>query len=156
VGCSSSDEPTNPNGNLIHGTLTASVDGAAFSGTQRVTAALSSGGALAIYAIGTTATGTKAIQIDLGGVQAAGTINLNPAPAGASASYSESNTSSGITLSWLVTSVQGSGTVVITHLTSTHIMGTFSFSAPPGISAGAVGTKVVTAGAFSIALTNPE
>jgi hypothetical protein len=150
VGCGGGDPVTNQPG-LVDGTLTASVDGSSFSGDVRVTTS-HVGQAVDIFAIQGTATGSKAIRIMLTGVSGTGTFSVTIA--GASASYYEISSSTGLSDSWLANIVQGSGSVIISQLSSTHITGTFLFTAA-ALSGNASGTKTVTGGAFSIDLFIP-
>jgi len=53
--------------------------------------------------------------------------------------------------SWFTPGSGAAGTVTVTTLTATHIVGTFSFNAEP-LGGGATGTKVVTNGAFDLIL----
>jgi hypothetical protein len=146
----SNDGGTDPDDDdFIDGTLTASVDGVGFTANLRATAVYS-GNALTIDASQTTATGSKLIDLSVVNVTGPGTFTVTTA--GCSAVYGEIVNS--IATSWGANSFQGTGTVVITHLTSTHVMGTFSFVALPLLSG--TGQRTVTNGTFSIELSSPE
>ena len=91
-------------------------------------------------------TGDRSITITIRGVSKPGTYDL--AFSGNAGSYTELK--SDLTQSWLCTTNQGTGSVIITQLSSTRVVGTFSFSAPALITSGAVGTKIVTSGSFDV------
>jgi len=51
---------------------------------------------------------------------------------------------------WVASAVGGSGTVTVTTLDATHIVGTFAFSMTASPGTGATGTKSVTQGTFDV------
>ena len=122
------------------GRLTASIDGTAFSGTLAVTA-VRSGTALTISAVGSN---TRQLSLNLVGVSATGNIAIGAG----STSLGQFSSS---TQTWVSSLVGGSGTVVLTTLTTTRATGTFSFTAVPSASTGATGNKTVTNGTFDVA-----
>ena len=51
---------------------------------------------------------------------------------------------------WVASAVGGSGTITVTTLDATHVVGTFAFSMVANDGTGATGTKSITQGAFDI------
>ena len=51
---------------------------------------------------------------------------------------------------WVASAVGGSGTLTVTTLDATHIVGTFAFSMAPSDGTGATGTKSITQGTFDV------
>ena len=51
---------------------------------------------------------------------------------------------------WSASSAQGSGSIVVTTLTPTRVVGTFSFVLQPDVATGASGTRTVTEGRFDL------
>ena len=90
--------------------------------------------------------GLRSITITIRGVAETGTYDL--AQSGNAGGYAEARLDN--TQSWLCATSQGAGSVIITELSSTRIVGTFSFSAPALITSGAMGTKFVTSGSFDV------
>lgn len=121
------------------GRMTASIDGTAFSGTLAVQATRS-GTLLSISAVGSS---SRQLSLNLTGVTATGTIAIG------AGSTSMGQYSSG-TQTWVSSLAGGSGSVVLTTLTTTHATGTFSFTAIPSTSTGATGNKSVTSGTFDV------
>ena len=121
------------------GTVSASIDGTAFSGTLAVQA-VRSVNTINISAVGSN---TRQLSLNLVGVTTTGNV-----PIGAG-STSMGQYSVG-TQTWVSSLVGGSGTVVLTTLTTTRAVGTFTFTAIPSPSTGATGNKVVTTGAFDV------
>ena len=121
------------------GTMTASIDGTAFSGTLAVQATRS-GNLLSISAVGSN---TRQLSLNLVGVTAPATIAIG------AGSTSLGQYSTG-TQTWVSSLAGGSGSVVLTTLTSTHATGTFSFTAIPSTTTGATGNKAITNGTFDV------
>jgi hypothetical protein len=88
----------------------------------------------------------KSITIMVHGVDGIGSFQLDAS--GNAGSYVEADTVE--TRSWVVAPHAGSGSVVFTELSSTRVVGTFSFSADALISSGALGTRSVTSGTFDV------
>jgi len=132
---------TGPNGQT-NGDMTAKIDGSSFS-------------SVATYA---TRNATNAGTIvALSGAEADGTaLGFGFVDAGPG-TYTVSATSpTNATLiepgghAWVASVVGGSGSVTITTLDATHIVGTFAFSMAPSAGTGATGTRAVTQGAFDV------
>lgn len=121
------------------GIMTASIDGTAFSGTLAVQATRS-GNVISISAVGSN---TRQLSLNLVGVTATGNVAIGAGSASLG-QYSQG------TQTWVSSLVGGSGTVVLTTLSSTRAVGTFSFTAIPSPSTGATGNKSVTSGAFDV------
>jgi hypothetical protein len=126
------------------GDLSATIGASAFTATT-VFAGLEDR-AFTLSAIEENGEGQRSITITLRGVGEPGTYNL--AASGNAGSYVEAGED--VTLSWLCTTHQGEGSVVITELSSTRVVGTFSFAAPALITTGAMGTRVISSGAFDV------
>ena len=139
VSCRSSGAPP-----ITDGDLTATIGASEFNATT-VFAGFEDK-AFTMSAVDEGGDGPRSITLTIRGVARAGTFDL--ARSGNGGSYTESK--SDLTLSWLCATSQGTGSVIITELSSTRIVGTFSFSAPALITSGAVGTKIVTSGSFDV------
>ena len=142
IACGGSDNKgvTNPNPNKSAGTLSARIDGAAWTATAVsvgvntggliIAGASASGQGLAIGVSRTQGTGTQTFGSN---VSALGTLTIG-------------------TGSWSATGLQGiggTGSVTLTTLTSNRAAGTFTFTAKP-LAGGASGDRVVTQGAFDV------
>ncbi len=136
-GCSGSTDNNNGNGN---GSMTASIDGASWTGNL-ATAASYQGTVLGFA--GTN--GSYQINITLSGVNGTGTYTLGTGQLSI-ATVATVSTSPQV---WVTSSTGGTGSVVITSLTSSAVQGTFSFTAV-GSSGGATGNKAVTNGQFNV------
>jgi hypothetical protein len=125
----------------LHGTMTASIDGSAWTAIAITTATYSNG----VLAIGG-ADGSNPIRsIGLGLVTAGpGTFAIGALPGAANALVSI-----GIGPTWTANVIGGSGTITLTALSSTGATGSFSFTAVAA-AGGATGTHTVTSGAFNI------
>jgi len=149
AGCGSSTSPSGSSsssssgcgaGSVNKGTLTATINGVSFTATC-VTASFISPG-LAIGAtdgtqsvgVGAISTGPATLNMNNGGAN--GLVNLLP--------------TSGASWTANAGTVGSSGTLTLTRLDSTGAAGTFSFTAIATAGTGATGTKVVTAGTFSV------
>ncbi len=137
-GCSG-DSTGNNNGNG-NGDMSASIDGQSWTGTL-ATAASYQGTVLGFA--GTN--GSYQINITLTGVSGPGTYSLGSGQLSI-ATVATVSTSPQV---WITSSTGGTGSVVITSLTSSAVAGTFSFTAVPS-SGGASGNKAVTSGQFNV------
>ena len=148
AGCGGNSNPNNPSGSggsgssgtASHGTLTAVVDGVAYSGT--VNAASNTNGILTV----TSNTTDRTRSVNFATAAATGTTSIT----GSSTSMQVLTTNgTTVTGTWIAVTGLGTGTITINALSSAGASGTFSFNAPP-VGAGATGTKVVTNGVFSV------
>lgn len=121
------------------GRMTASIDGTAFSGTLAVTA-VRSGTVLIISAVGSN---TRQLSLNLVGVSTTGNVAIGAGSASMGQYFLGTQT-------WVSSLVGGSGTVVLTTLTTTHAAGTFTFTAIPSAPTGATGNKAITSGTFDV------
>lgn len=143
--CGGSSSTTSPSGGgqaSGKGTLTATIDGVAYTGTIN-SATLQSSGLLNIasnssdltrsvnFAVQPAAVGT------FSGASSAIQLNVITTSGGA------------VTGSWLTSLNFGSGSLTITSLSSTGVSGTFAFTAVPATASTPSGNKVVTNGAFT-------
>ena len=137
VACSSDNTGGNNNTN---GTMSASIDGQAWTGNL-ATAATYQNNILAFAGTNN----SFQINITLTGVTGTGTITLGSGQL----SIATVATVSTSPQTWLTSATGGTGSVVITSLSSTGASGTFSFT---GVAAGggATGTKAVTSGQFNV------
>jgi hypothetical protein len=130
-----SDNGAGPNGN---GTVTAKIDGASWDASAEVQATYIA----YVLAVGGLDSQARAIVISVPSVTATGTFSLAAGqPAFATVTFGAETWSSAIT--------GGTGSVIVSTLTGSHAIGTFSFTAP-GSTSGATGTKVVTSGTFDV------
>jgi hypothetical protein len=138
VACSSDN--TDGNNNNGNGTMSATIDGQAWTGNL-ATAATYQNNILAFAGTNN----SFQINITLTGVTGTGTITLGSGQLSIATVATVSTTPQ----TWLTSSTGGSGSVVITSLSSTGAAGTFSFT---GVAAGggATGTKAVTSGQFNV------
>ena len=148
--CSSSTSPSNPGScgtvSTAHGTMSAQLDGAAWSGT--VTTRLTGINGVSIGAGDGCSPGTSITFALLpGGVNGSlqpGTFNLNDA------SGLNSILSIGPTNLWTASTTGGTGQVTFTTLTTKAAIGTFQFSYVAAATSGASGTHTVTNGVFNV------
>ena len=133
-------------GTSSHGTLTAVVDGVAYSGT--VGTASNTNGILTV----TSNTTDRTRSVNFATAATIGTTSVT-----GSATSMQVLTSNGTTVTgtWIAVTGLGTGTITITALSSAGASGTFSFNAPP-VGAGATGTKVVTNGVFSVTFSEAQ
>lgn len=126
------------------GTMSATIDGAAFSasGAGKVVATRAGGANFSIT--GANTTGAQ-LAIIMAGVTLPGTYDIGAGGVGA-ATYSNASST------WLSATTGGTGTITFTTLTTTHATGTFSFVASPVVGTTATGPKFVTAGSFDVSL----
>ncbi len=136
------DDPLSPDerdSQLPNGSMSARVDGDAWTATAALAVAYT-GGILAFA-------GSDASQVTIG----LGFIpdGLKTYPIGPS-EPTNGNLSLGSTQSWAASASMGSGTVTLTSFTANSASGTFMFVADPVASTGATGTRSVTEGVFDV------
>jgi hypothetical protein len=140
----STTTPTNVGGTTVtplHGTMTASIDGSAWTAIA-ITAATYTNG---ILSIGGADNSSPIRSIGLALTTASpGTFAMGSLPSAANALLSI-----GIGPTWTANVAGGSGTITITTISSTGTTGTFSFNAVAA-AGGATGTHTVTSGVFNI------
>jgi hypothetical protein len=124
------------NNNSQNNTLTAVIDGTAFTATNVV--ATHSGNTLSI----TATAANQQIVLTVPNVTSTGTFSL---------AAGQVSTAQVLVApqDWTTAIAGGTGSVTITGYSSTYATGTFTFSAPGG-TGGATGTKVVTGGSFTV------
>lgn len=121
------------------GSMSATIDGAAFTGSLGLTATRS-GNSIIIGAVGSSG---RQLTISLKDVTATGAVAIG--------SGSESFGQVGLsTQVWQSNLTGGTGSVNVTTLTSTHFAGTFTFTGAASTGTGATGTKTVSAGSFDV------
>jgi len=141
-GSSSTDINTNLPGNLVtNGTFTATVNGAAWGALGQVIVRRLTNTSLTIAATST----TYVVNLVALNVTGPTTVTLNGAPTNGSFG-SISSTAGG----WNSGNTGGTGSIVITTLTSNHVVGTFAFDGPPTAGTGATSTIHVTNGKFDL------
>lgn len=133
------DDGTN-NGGGDDNTVTASIDGVAFSGTVSVQSSYS-GGVLTIGAVGAN---QRQINIVIPSATTTGNYDLGAGRPGVI------TVTFGIQSAWTTSLTGGTGTVALTAISASGAKGTFSFTAVPAAGTGTVGNKVVTNGVFDV------
>ena len=143
--CGSSDTSdlgTDPGISLVtNGTFTASVNGTAWGALGKVIVSRPTATSIAFFATST----TYALNIVMLNVSGPGTFSLNSA-----VSNGNQASISSLTGGWNSGNTGGTGSVVITALTSNHVVGTFAFDGPPTPGTGATTTIHVTNGKFDL------
>jgi Family of unknown function (DUF6252) len=125
----------------LHGTMTASIDGSGWTAIAITTASYTNG----ILSIGGADGSSPIRSIGLALTTAGpGTFTIGSLPSAANAVLSI-----GIGPTWTANAGGGTGTIIVTALSSTAASGTFLFTAVAA-AGGAIGTHVVTSGAFNI------
>jgi hypothetical protein len=154
VACSDS-YGTNPNTNPnIHGTFYAVVNGSmVFTPNHTLNATHNASNQVVIAAVHRTSNFSRRFDIALPNVIGPGTYTISAANTGSRATYSESNLVLFSDESWQAGPNGGSGELTISTLTSTRVVGSFTFTAPS--SSGTTGAISVTEGEFDIVLTVP-
>jgi hypothetical protein len=136
--CSSSSSPADP----ANGTVKATIEGEAFSATLATSATNTSG----VLAIAGSDSRGRQIQLRIIGADKAGTYSLggitNPNIATVTLAPESSQT-------YVTSMVGGSGTIVITELSTAKVAGTFTFTAMNSASV----QKKVTDGSFNLTLS---
>jgi hypothetical protein len=141
-GGGSGDLGTNPGiSGVTNGTFTATVNGSAWSALGKVVVSRPTATSLALFATST----TYAVNIVVLNVSGPGTFSLNSAPTNGNQA-AISSTAGG----WNSGNTGGTGSVVITALTSGHVAGTFAFDGPATAGTGATSTIHVTTGKFDL------
>jgi hypothetical protein len=140
----------NPGGSSGSGSLTASVDGQAFVADLSVSATTSQASP-GLYILGGSkllaGTTARTIELFLYNIGATGTypMGVGPTVVGGTGTVTDGPTT------WLTPLSGAAGTVTVTALSASAIAGTFSFTAPPMLGAGA--SRSVTSGTFDIPIT---
>jgi hypothetical protein len=129
-------------GSSSHGTLTASIDGVAYTGIVNTATLVNN----TINVASNSADLTRSVSFALSNA-AVGTINVATSPVQMSVITTNGTTTTG---SWIASFGIGSGTLTIASLSSSGASGTFSFTAPPATATTPAGNKVVTNGAFNV------
>lgn len=141
--------PTGPNpggGGGGADKMTATIDGQAFAATLVQANPVSTvPGSLSFTGVVTSGSTARSISIALGFIPGPGTyplgMNIGSSPGGTANYVSGSS-------SWLTPLTGAAGTITITTLSATRVVGTFSFTAPPIVGGGA--NVVVTNGTFDV------
>ena len=138
--------PTNPNNPGGTSGLTATIDGAAFSALPTGVAAVGSANGTSSIA-GGTAAGTG-LAINAFNISGPGTypMGVGPSVPGAIASISAGGGA------WSTALSGNAGTITFTTVSATRVAGTFAFNAASVTNA--TGTRVVTNGAFDVAVNS--
>jgi hypothetical protein len=123
------------------GTLTATIDGVAYTGT--INLATNVNGVLNIASN----SADRLLSVNLATSAAAGSQTISIANATVMQVIATNGTA--VSGTWFASAVGGSGTLTITSINTTGASGTFSFNAVAGPTGGGAGTKVVTNGSFS-------
>ena len=156
--CGGSSSTTGPTGGTTNGTFTATIDGQAWVSTTNQTASSSSANAVpgSVTLTGTkvvSATNYTTITLALGYLTGPGTyplgVNQGTTAGGTGIVFSTAGTALS---TWSTNLLGNAGTVTITSLTSSRIVGTVQFTAPPQSFSSTTGTRVVTNGAFDLPL----
>jgi len=134
--CGGNSGLTDLDASLPSGTMSASVDGVAWSAIE--VQAVRAGG---VVTIAGSDLALLAVAFAFQGV--AGTYALGPGHAATASVSDPSNI-------WAANDLQGSGTITVTTLTATRTAGTFSFTAPASPNSGPPATRVVTNGVFDV------
>lgn len=128
---------TTPN----RGTITATIDGVAYSGVVRT--ATNQSGIFAIAAINDQTN----VGFGIGALAAAGTTSIS------ATSPTNALLTTGTSLpavSWFASTSGGAGTLTISAISATGATGTFQFTLQPSPGTGASGTRSVTSGSFTV------
>jgi hypothetical protein len=129
--------------NLVtNGTFTATVSGTAWGALGKVVVTRPTANSVSLFAIST----TYGFSIILLNVTGPTTVSLVSAPSNGSQVTASGPGQGG----WSTGQTGGTGSFVITAITTNHVTGTFSFDAPPVAGTSATGTLHVTNGAFDL------
>lgn len=138
LGACGDDNGTNNGGGDDSNLLTATIDGTAYTSNSSVTAVRAGDNSLTITGM---SSNNRALKIELPPVTQAGTFDAGPG-FGAVVTYN-------IGLSPYVTSANGgTGTVVVTSISSSRVAGTFAVTTVG--TGGTVGNRVITNGKFNV------
>jgi hypothetical protein len=143
--CGSSSDATStglPTTLVTNGTFTATVNGTAWGALGRVIVTRPTANSVSLFAVST----TYGFSIVLLNVTGPTTVSLVNAPSNGSQVIASGPGQGG----WATGQTGGTGSVVITALTTNHITGTFSFDATPIPGTPTTGTLHVTSGAFDL------
>lgn len=157
--CGGGGSTTGPGGTTGSAAVTATIDGTAFASTTVQVTGGGSGanqvpGVLTIVASQIAgASNYTTLTLSLGYIAGTGVyplgVNAGTTAGGSGLVY----VSQGATFGTWSTNFTGSaGSVTVTSLTATRITGTFQYTAPPQSFSQTTGTRVVTNGAFNVAL----
>ncbi len=129
--------------NLVtNGSFSATINGTAWSALGRVVVSRGAGNYLAFSAVSTTYGMTIALQT----VTGPGTVSLT-----SSISNGSQVTVANVTgMGWSTSPQGGTGSITITTLTASRVVGTFAFNAVPVPGGGATSTLQVTNGVFDV------
>lgn len=131
---------TSGNTNVGDGTMSATINGAAWRSLRSGDKGSRNGTIYAVVGLN----GSYTIALGIAGLTAPGTVNLSLATGNGSNAI-VSNANGG----WGTAFNGGTGTITVTNLTANRIAGTFSFDAPAG-SGRATGTLQVRNGKFDV------
>ena len=140
-------DPSGPGGGGGVTNFTAKIDGVAWAPDFSPMAVNAAAGLYSITAFKSTGSNPYTIVLSLANITGTGTYPLGVTPQIFGGSAQVSDLSSG----WATPNTGQDGTLVITTLTATQIVGTFSFVATPILTA--TGNKTVTEGQFDIPVT---
>ena len=142
--CGSASDTSSPGTSLplLNGTFSATVDGSAWSAEGRVAVARGPNNSLIIAA----ASLTRSLSFTLFNASAPGTFSLVYAGATTVPSFAILASAGA---AWTTNTTGGTGSVVVTTLTSSRVAGTFTFDAPPSPGQGTT-TAHVTGGTFDV------
>jgi hypothetical protein len=93
--------------------------------------------------------GSRDLTITLSGASAAGDFVLGGTGNAHAAVYREIS-ANGVARSWITSTDGGTGTVVITSITASRVVGTFVLTLQPVTASGAVGVREITVGQFDL------
>jgi len=130
------DEDTGPGEG---GSLTASIDGEAFTASLSVQATYGND----LLVIGGVNGSQQQIMLSLPGITSTGTVNLGAGNLGVAQVILG-------TQAWTTSLVGGTGSVTVTSLDANGAKGTFTFTGIAAPNTGATGTKAVTNGSFDV------
>ncbi|MCC6318762.1 MAG: hypothetical protein IT361_13860 [Gemmatimonadaceae bacterium] len=130
------------------GSITARIDGASWSSGQGAAAVHAAPG---LYAISGISVGSYTMALTLNNIRGPGTFPLGVGPQVPGGYVVLSNASGG----WATPLSGAAGTITLTTVTDTRIVGSFSYNAEP-VNVGTTGTRAVTNGAIDMAVnTSP-
>lgn len=145
IGCNGGGNPVDPGNNA---TFAATIDGASWSATD-AKAVANAGGIFTLTGVEPgSGIGVSMTLYHIGApaTYALGVGNMIPGGMGTVVAGSSG---------WMTPLSGSAGTVTISAVSPTRIVGTFAFTAPPVPGQGAVGTRAVTAGRFDLPVTGP-
>jgi hypothetical protein len=137
AGCGG-DSTTGP---LQNGAMSATINGASWTSSQGATVTRTSGGGASILSIGGS-DGT----LSVGMAWTDNGVGTYPITSTSSTNVFLTTGSAG----WAASLIGGSGSITVTTVNATHVVGTFNFVAPATPGTTATGTKTATNGQFDI------